>query len=334
MNNQEERQAISQACDHLKQVLLDKNHDYGNSFGETFAELGPISGFTRFLDKTNRLKQLLTNHKQDVANESLTDTWLDAAGYAILNYIETTKAQTKTPVVPSKIVPSKMSFASILQKTNHKEVDKNRIAIIRDPRSFHEIHISQIESMKAIDLKTMKKIAQIFESPFIRIVNNKILVEKLIEQYKRLQGNNLYKKQRKEVEKAIDAFESQKITWGPINNDTFESQKITWDSNVTKYSLVILPDQATKDNQEKYAFYSLDFNNIGVIKQQLFTMPEAVNRKCHYPSTRETFFADLDKQQQALIAVFKPKVLKSVYFTFSGEISPGIDESTVYFEKL
>ena len=321
MNNQEERQAISQACDHLKQVLLDKNHDYGNSFGETFAELGPISGFTRFLDKTNRLKQLLTDSKQDVTDESIVDTWLDAAGYAILNYIETTKTKTKTSIAP-------------IQKISNKEMEKSEIAIIKDPRSFQEIHVSQIESMKAIDLKTMKKIVQIFESPFIRIVNNKILVEKLIEQYKRLQGNNLYKKQQKEVEKVIDAFESQKITWGPINNDTFESQKITWDSNVAKYGLVILPDQATKDNQEKYTFYSLDFNNIGVIKQQLFTMPEAVNRKFHYPSTRETFFDDLDKQQQALIAAFKPKILKSVYFTFSGEIAPAMDEITVYFERL
>lgn len=320
MNNQEERQAISQACDHLKEVLLAKNHDYGNSFGETFAELGPISGFTRFLDKTNRLKQLLTDSKQDVTDESIVDTWLDAAGYAILNYIETTKAKTKT-----QIVPSKMSFASAL-KTRNKEIDKNEIAIIKDPRSFQEIHVSQIESMKAIDLKTMKKIAQIFESPFVRIVNNKILVEKLIEQYKRLQGNNLYKKQQKEVEKAIDAFESQKTTRPSTDNETFEK--------VAKYGLVILLDQATKDNQEKYTFYSLDFNNIGVIKQQLFTMPEAVNRKFHYPSAREALFEDLDKQQQALIEVFKPKILQPIYFEFSGEIAPAMDESTVYFERL
>lgn len=313
MNNQEERQAISQACDHLKQVLLDKNHDYGNSFGETFAELGPISGFTRFLDKTNRLKQLLTDSKQDVADESIVDTWLDAAGYAILNYIETTKTKIKTSIAP-------------IQKISNKEMEKSEIAIIKDSRSFQEIHVNQIESMKAIDLKTMKKIAQIFESPFVRIVNNKILVEKLIEQYKRLQGNNLYKKQQKEVEKAIDAFESQKTTRPSTDNETFEK--------VAKYGLVILPDQATKDNQEKYTFYSLDFNNIGVIKQQLFTMPEAVNRKFHYPSAREALFDDLDKQQQALIEVFKPKILQPIYFEFSGEIAPEIDKSTVYFERL
>lgn len=324
MNNQEERQAISQACDHLKQVLLDKNHDYGNSFGKTFEELGPISGFTRFLDKTNRLKQLLTDSKQDVADESIVDTWLDAAGYAILNYIETTKAQTKTQTETS-IVPSKRSFASILNTSNN-EIDKNEIAIIKDPRSFQEIYISQIESMKVINLKTMKNIAQIFESPFVRIVNNKILVEKLIEQYKRLQGNNLYRKQSKEVEKIIDAFEPPKITHTLTDNEGFEK--------VAKYSLVILPDQSAEDDQEKYTFYSLDFNNIGVIKQKLLTMLEAVNRKFAYPNARETFFDDLDKQQQTLIAVFNPKILKSICFEFSGKISPEIDESTVYFERL
>lgn len=313
MNNQEERQAISQACDHLKQVLLDKNHDYGNSFGETFAELGPISGFTRFLDKTNRLKQLLTDSKQDVADESIVDTWLDAAGYAILNYIETTKAQTKISIAP-------------IQKTSNKEVKKNEIAIIKDPRSLQEIHVSQIESMKVIDLKAMKNIAQIFESPFVRIVNNKILVEKLIEQYKRLRGNNLYKKQQKEVEKIINSFEPPKITQTLTDNEAFEK--------VAKYGLAILPDQLTKDSQEKYTFYSLDFNNIEVIKQQLFTMPEAVNRKFAYSSTRETLLDDLDKQQQALIEAFNPKILKSIYFEFSGEIIPEIDESTVYFERL
>lgn len=325
MNNQEERQAISQACDHLKQVLLDKNHDYGNSFGKTFEELGPISGFTRFLDKTNRLKQLLTDSKQDVSDESIVDTWLDAAGYAILNYIETTKTQTKTPIVPSEIVPRKMSFASILNTSNN-EIDKNEIAIIKDPRSFQEIYISQIESMKVINLKTMKNIAQIFESPFVRIVNNKILVEKLIEQYKRLQGNNLYRKQSKEVEKIIDAFEPPKITHTLTDNEGFEK--------VAKYSLVILPDQSAEDDQEKYTFYSLDFNNIGVIKQKLLTMLEAVNRKFAYPNARETFFDDLDKQQQTLIAVFNPKILKSICFEFSGKILPEIDESTVYFERL
>lgn len=87
-------QAISNACDELKDVLIRKNHDYGDSFGQTFKELGPISGLTRFTDKYNRLKQLLTtNNKQEVNDESILDTWQDAAGYAILNLIETKRQQ-------------------------------------------------------------------------------------------------------------------------------------------------------------------------------------------------------------------------------------------------
>lgn len=102
MNNKQERQAISQACDHLKEVLLAKNHDYGNSFGETFTELGPISGFTRFSDKYNRLKHLLTKKEQYVKDESILDNWLDAAGYAILNYIATKDELNKTPKTKPK----------------------------------------------------------------------------------------------------------------------------------------------------------------------------------------------------------------------------------------
>ena len=95
-STKEERQAISQACDQLKEILLKKNHDYGNSFSETFNELGPISGLTRFIDKVNRLKELILHHDQEVNDESLNDTWLDAAGYAILNYIHTKQLQPES----------------------------------------------------------------------------------------------------------------------------------------------------------------------------------------------------------------------------------------------
>ena len=37
-------------------TLIKKNRDYGDSFGNTFRELGPITGLTRLLDKVNRIK--------------------------------------------------------------------------------------------------------------------------------------------------------------------------------------------------------------------------------------------------------------------------------------
>ena len=85
-NNTEKN--IAKACNRLMVTLIKKNRDYDDSFGTTFRELGPITGLTRFLDKVNRIKSLTKDAgKHEVADESLLDTWKDAAGYAILYYI-------------------------------------------------------------------------------------------------------------------------------------------------------------------------------------------------------------------------------------------------------
>lgn len=92
---------IAKACNQLMLTLIKKNRDYGDSFGNTFRELGPITGLTRFLDKVNRIKNLTKEvGKHEVSDESLLDTWKDAAGYAILNYIN---------LLPSKEVTDKNS---------------------------------------------------------------------------------------------------------------------------------------------------------------------------------------------------------------------------------
>lgn len=135
MDNEQERQAISQACDHLKAVLLAKNHDYGNSFGETFTELGPISGFTRFSDKYNRLKHLLTKKDQYVKDESILDNWLDAAGYAILNYIATKDELNKTPEKLNKMPETKpkKELPKAVTSLPEKEPMAKEMANIDDP---------------------------------------------------------------------------------------------------------------------------------------------------------------------------------------------------------
>lgn len=89
-----ESDLITKECQKLQKTLLSKNKDYGNSFGETFQDLGPITGLTRFLDKVNRIKHLTKQQSNGlVKDESILDTWEDAAGYAILNLIELKKLQ-------------------------------------------------------------------------------------------------------------------------------------------------------------------------------------------------------------------------------------------------
>ena len=91
-----EAELITKECQNLQKTLLVKNKDYGNSFGNTFQDLGPITGLTRFLDKVNRIKNLTKQQSNGlVEDESILDTWEDAAGYAILNLIELKKLQEK-----------------------------------------------------------------------------------------------------------------------------------------------------------------------------------------------------------------------------------------------
>lgn len=62
------------------QTLDRKQRDYGSSNIAAFGEYGVM---VRVWDKVSRLRNLLQNVK-DPANESVEDTWLDLANYAII----------------------------------------------------------------------------------------------------------------------------------------------------------------------------------------------------------------------------------------------------------
>lgn len=75
-------------CQKLNQVYKAKNHDYGDSFGNTYKKLGIISAVTRLSDKMNRLMSLAVSHDAQVKEEKIEDTLLDMANYAIMTLIE------------------------------------------------------------------------------------------------------------------------------------------------------------------------------------------------------------------------------------------------------
>lgn len=60
-----------------------KNHDYGNSFEQSLDEFGLIASIVRLSDKMNRIKSLIKKEAQ-VKDESIKDTLLDMANYAIM----------------------------------------------------------------------------------------------------------------------------------------------------------------------------------------------------------------------------------------------------------
>ena len=75
-------------CQKLNAVYKVKNHDYGDSFGDTYKKLGIISAVTRLSDKMNRLMSLAVKHDAQVKDEKIEDTLLDMANYAIMTLIE------------------------------------------------------------------------------------------------------------------------------------------------------------------------------------------------------------------------------------------------------
>ena len=92
MNNEKvlQHKAI---CDELNKLYEKKNHDYGDSFHQTFVEEGLAMTRIRLGDKFSRFKTLsrLTSSdidKQQVTDESIRDTLMDLANYAIMTILE------------------------------------------------------------------------------------------------------------------------------------------------------------------------------------------------------------------------------------------------------
>ena len=69
----------------MHEIFIKKNHDYGNSFEQSLNEEGLAASRIRMGDKWNRYKTLSKNDSNiQVKDESLRDTLIDLANYAIM----------------------------------------------------------------------------------------------------------------------------------------------------------------------------------------------------------------------------------------------------------
>lgn len=74
-------------CKTLNELYERKNADYGDAFAKSFTEYGLVMPCMRLEDKLNRLKTLRKQEAQ-VSNESIEDTLMDLANYAIMTLVE------------------------------------------------------------------------------------------------------------------------------------------------------------------------------------------------------------------------------------------------------
>ena len=86
---------FKEITDEMNALYERKNHDYGNSFSDTFEKLGAISAATRMYDKMNRIISLVTTQEQKVNDESLRDTLIDIANYAVMTIMELDRRKDK-----------------------------------------------------------------------------------------------------------------------------------------------------------------------------------------------------------------------------------------------
>lgn len=89
MTIEEKVAAHESICRRMTELYRKKNHDYGDSFSRSFSKYGWAATLVKLEEKVGRLEQL-TYRKQKplVQDESITDTLLDIANYAILTLIE------------------------------------------------------------------------------------------------------------------------------------------------------------------------------------------------------------------------------------------------------
>lgn len=79
---------LEELMDELLETFVAKNEDYGDSFADSFKEFGMTSAVVRMNDKMNRIKSLSKKGDRQVKDESLRDSLMDLANYALMTVVE------------------------------------------------------------------------------------------------------------------------------------------------------------------------------------------------------------------------------------------------------
>lgn len=89
MNNIQEKKHLlhSETCKKLGELYQKKNHDYDDAFAKRFAKRGMIYPVDKMQEKLDRV-EALSRQSQSVEGESMMDSLMDLANYAIMTLIE------------------------------------------------------------------------------------------------------------------------------------------------------------------------------------------------------------------------------------------------------
>lgn len=91
-------------CAELTALYKKKNRDYGDAFHTSFLEEGMAMPRIRLGDKFNRFKNLTRSGLRQVVDESIRDTLIDLANYAILTVMEIDNAKPQPALHPNSSI--------------------------------------------------------------------------------------------------------------------------------------------------------------------------------------------------------------------------------------
>jgi len=90
IHNVDESKDFRNIIEKMIKLHTSKNKDYGNAFSQSYNEFGAVMSVIRINDKLNRFKTLIRQNNE-VKTESITDTLIDLANYAVMTIMEIEK---------------------------------------------------------------------------------------------------------------------------------------------------------------------------------------------------------------------------------------------------
>ena len=104
-------QQFKNICEKMLSTYEKKNHDYGDSFSQTVDKFGLIAAGVRMHDKLERFITI-SNRVAKVGDESMRDTLLDLANYAIMTLMYLDDKEIKeNQIIENPIKENPIRFA-------------------------------------------------------------------------------------------------------------------------------------------------------------------------------------------------------------------------------
>lgn len=86
---------FKEITEEMQELCKRKNSDYGNSVNDTYKKYGMTAYLVRLEDKLNRVRNIVMNGNQQVEDERIRDSLIDAANYCILAVIDMENEKTQ-----------------------------------------------------------------------------------------------------------------------------------------------------------------------------------------------------------------------------------------------